>query len=116
MALRKGASLKKGGDFRLVFRSHKGAKARNLLLKAKPAHQDSSRFGIVIGKQVSKKAVERNRLRRLLQEALKDKAELVSSPHDIVLVALPGFSLSGLLEAKALVKKLFEQTFSKKSA
>ncbi|MDP2735735.1 MAG: ribonuclease P protein component [bacterium] len=115
MALPRGKRLKNAGDFRSVFRSNAGAKAGTLLLKAKPASKESSRFGIVISKRVSKKAVERNRLRRLLGEALKKEQPSLPGPHDIVLVALPGFSVHSLKEAQDIVSQLFVKAFQKKS-
>lgn len=116
MALPKDERLKNAGDFRSVFRNQKGAKAGTLLLKAKPSTKQASRFGIVISKQVSKKAVERNRLRRLLGEALKKEQDSLPSPHDIVLVALPGFSVPDLEGARSVVSQLIEKLFPKKTA
>lgn len=121
MALPKENRLKLAGDFRAVSRSSRSSKEGKLLLKAKPrppasslagevgraAERQSSRFGIVISKSVARKAAERNRMRRLLHEALKAKQNSLLSPHDIVLVTLPGFSLKDLHEAQSIVEKLF---------
>ena len=82
-------------------------KEGKLLLKAKASSKDSSRFGIVISKAVSKKAVDRNRMRRLLAEALEACHGSLKETHDVVLIALPGFSLKTLEEAKKYIEKLF---------
>lgn len=46
-------------------------------------------------------------MRRLLTEALKAKQSSLRSPFDIILVALPGFSLNDLSEAQSIIEKLF---------
>lgn len=87
-----------------------------MLLKAKPSSQNKSRFGIVISKTVAKKAVDRNRMRRLLTEALKTKQGSLKGSYDIILVALPGFSLKDLSEAKSSIENLFHKAFLKTSS
>lgn len=106
MALPSKQRLKLARDFRAVSRQ-KSFKERKLLCKIKPSKKSHSRFGIVIGKRVLKKAVDRNHMRRLLGEALAAQQSSLKVPYDIVLVALPGFSLDTLSEAKEYVEKLF---------
>ena len=105
MALPSEKRLKLARDFRGVSRSQSSAKEGKLLLKAKESAGKASRFGIVISKKVAKKAVDRNRMRRLLSEALRAEKDATKA-HDVVLVALPGFSLENLEEAKSVIKKL----------
>jgi len=107
MALPTEKRLKLTRDFRAVSRSKLSAQEGKLLLKAKASHKNLSRFGIVVSKSVAKKAVDRNRMRRLLSEALRAKQDSFKSPYDIVLVALPGFSLKDLHEAQRIIEKLF---------
>jgi len=106
MALPSEKRLKLARDFRAVSRSQRSVKEGKLLLKAKASSKNGSRFGIVIAKRVAKKAVERNHLRRLLSEVLRAKKDSLAS-YDIVLVALPGFSLEDLDEAQSIIEKLF---------
>jgi len=107
MALPTEKRLKLARDFRAVSRSRLSVKEGKLLLKAKASQKNFSRFGIVVSKRVAKKAVERNRIRRLLSEVLTTKQDSFKSPYDIVLVALPGFSLKDLHEAQSIIEKLF---------
>lgn len=107
MALPSEKRLKRTKDFRTVSRSQHSAKEGKLLLKAKASQKNLSRFGIVVSKSVAKKAVDRNRMRRLLSEALKGEQDSLKSPYDVVLVALPGFSLKDLHEAQSIIEKLF---------
>ena len=106
MALSSGKRLKLARDFRAVSRSKPRVKEGKLLLKAKASERKGSRFGTVVAKRVAKKAVDRNRLRRLLAEAIAAKKDSLL-PYDIVLVALPGFSLQDVSEAKSIIEKLF---------
>jgi ribonuclease P protein component len=107
MALPAQKRLKLARDFRAVGRSEKSFKEGRLLLKAKASDKGFSRFGIVVSKAVSKKAVERNRIRRLLTEALCIFQDSLPRPYDIVIIALPGFSLLNLEQAKKSIEKLF---------
>ncbi|MDP4007113.1 MAG: ribonuclease P protein component [bacterium] len=109
MALSRDKRLRQTKDFRTVSRNGLSAKEGKLLLKAKPSKGQVSRFGIVISKSVAKKAVERNRMRRLLKEALSAQQNSLQSPHDIVLIALPGLSLHSLKEAEDYIEKLFSK-------
>jgi len=71
------------------------------------SQKNLSRFGIVVSKRVTKKAVERNHIRRLLSEAIKERQDSLQGSYDVVLVALPGFSLKDLHEAQIIIEKLF---------
>ena len=107
MALPTQQRLKSAKDFRSTFRAQPTFKQGKLLLKARASKGKSSRFGIVVGKTVSKKAVERNRIKRLLREALATKQATMKNSYDIVLVALAGCDLQNLKEANEHVEKLF---------
>lgn len=107
MALPAEKRLRLAKDFRAVSRSKLSVKEGKLLLKAKASQKNPSRFGIVVSKRVAKKAVDRNRMRRLLEEAIRAKQDSLRGPCDIVLVALPGFSLKDLNEAQSIIEKLF---------
>lgn len=103
------ARLRKAKDFKEVFGKGKGVRDGHLFLKARAAKSETVRFGIVVSKQVAAKAVDRNRIKRLLREAVKSCMPDIREGYDIVMVTLPGFSLVGLQDAKlkviSIVKK-----------
>ena len=79
--------LKKRRDF---LAAAKGPKAprRAFVLEARRREDDGpARIGFTVSKRVSRKAVERNRIRRLLKEAVRlMAAEHALAGHDYVLV------------------------------
>ena len=79
--------LKKRRDFLAAAKGQRTAR-RAFVLEAL-ARDDSGdpRFGFTVSKRVAKKAVERNRIRRRLKEAVRLSAEGSARPgHDYVLV------------------------------
>lgn len=136
--LPKTARLRKARDFKEVFGKGRGVRDGRLFLKAAAvnpvrdcklsrvkAHtcqescvkgisngvkNSSVRFGIVVSKQVAAKATERNRIKRLLREAVKNCMPEVRGAYDIVLVTLPGFSVASLQDAKLKVASIIKKS------
>lgn len=52
-----------------------------------PARDTGPRAGIIVSKKISKKAVERNRIKRVIREALKQKIIGIRQEYDIVVLA-----------------------------
>lgn len=71
MALNKKNRLKKKRDFEDVFKKGKAVNGVFLFVKYKKNKLDVPRFGFVIPVKVARKAVERNKIRRILSEATK---------------------------------------------
>ena len=61
------------------------------MLNAAPNGQEGNRFGFVTGKKVGG-AVERNRARRLIREAVRLKLPLLKPGYDLVWVARPSIN------------------------
>jgi ribonuclease P protein component len=81
------ARLKKRRDFLLAAKGRKAGRRAFLLESRRRDDDGPARFGFTISKRVSKKAVERNRIRRRLREAVRLFAAGQSRPgHDYVLV------------------------------
>ncbi|MBI2123686.1 MAG: ribonuclease P protein component [Candidatus Wildermuthbacteria bacterium] len=97
------ARLRKTKDFKEVFGKGGGTRFGRLFLKARAVKNKNTRFGIVVSKQVAAKATDRNRIKRLLREAVKSCLPDIKEGHDIVLVTLPGFTAANLKEAQTQV-------------
>ncbi|MDO8658142.1 MAG: ribonuclease P protein component [Candidatus Levybacteria bacterium] len=72
MALNKKNRLKKKRDFDDVFKKGRASKGRFLFIKYLKNELNLPRFGFVVSAKVARKAVERNKLRRILSEAVRD--------------------------------------------
>jgi ribonuclease P protein component len=107
--LRKENRLRKTKEFREVAGAKKGVRQKGLLLKVGASREGVSRVGIVVSKKVAKQAVRRNRIRRVLREAVKREFEVREPRADIVLIVLPEFELSEAKEAERAVHQLFQK-------
>ncbi len=77
--------LRKGGEFDTVYQKGTVVSGPLLVLRHWQSGEGPSRWGFAVGKRISKKAVERNRLRRRLREAARLLA--VVPGQDIVVTA-----------------------------
>ncbi|HEX8777546.1 MAG TPA: ribonuclease P protein component [Rhodanobacter sp.] len=101
--------LRLAGDFAALRTSSGRRGGRCFHLRYRPNGLGHARLGLAISKRVSKRAVERNRLKRLLRESFRRiRGQL--PPVDVVVMArdvaagLPGAEL--LAEANALWQRL----------
>jgi ribonuclease P protein component len=79
--------LKKRRDFLLVAKGRRAARRAFVLEMLRRGDDGPARFGFTVSKRVAKKAVERNRIRRRLKEAVRLLAPAEARPgHDYVLV------------------------------
>ncbi len=99
--------LKKRAAFAYVYRKGEKASARDLLLLSA-----KSKEGLKIGLSVSKKvgnAVTRNRVKRLLREAIKPLTDRIDDGYMYVIVAYPSIAEKDFFS----VSKSVEQAFSR---
>lgn len=101
--------LKKKKDFERVFKKGKGFKEGFLFLKIAKNNLKVNRFGFVVAKKFSKKAVLRNRVKRRLREALKMKLPKIKRGYDGVLVVAKGLGNKDFQEIEKIVDKLFRK-------
>ncbi|HEX8600517.1 MAG TPA: ribonuclease P protein component [Chloroflexia bacterium] len=79
-------TLKRSGQFERVRREGRTWSSRLMVLNAAINGQDIVRCGFIAGKKVGG-AVERNRARRLLREALRARLPRIKPGMDLVLIA-----------------------------
>lgn len=65
-------------DVQRVYRQGQGAASRFLFVRTLPNRLNQPRLAVIIGKKVAKKAVVRNRLKRLVRQAIQ---ELMADPQ-----------------------------------
>jgi ribonuclease P protein component len=105
--------LKKKKDFDLVFKQGQIFKQGLFYFKVRPNKSKTSRFGFIVSKKFSKKAVERNRIKRMLREMIYPRTDKIKIPSDIIITVMPK---AGEKELEKIIDKLFKkvnETFSK---
>ena len=86
MALNKKNRLKRTKDFEGVFKRGKSIKGEFLFIRYLKNNLEFPRFAFVVSAKVSKKAVVRNRIRRILSEAVRSELKNLQ-PRDIIMIA-----------------------------
>ncbi|MCH8987162.1 ribonuclease P protein component [Patescibacteria group bacterium] len=101
--------LRKTNDFKRVFKDGKGAQSDKIFLKVRSNKEGAIRIGIIVSKKVAKKAVDRNRIRRILSEGIRTHISRIKQGRDIVIVVLPGLDLQGTRDAEKITHTLFKK-------
>lgn len=69
--------LNQKADFQKVLKKGTMSHGKSFALSLLKAEDDQKKAGIIVSNKVSKSAAERNRIRRVLREALKEKIESI---------------------------------------
>lgn len=101
--------LTKTKEFEHVFRDRNSVHSGGIVVRRRENHLGLSRFAIVVSKKVSKKAVERNQIRRFLSEAIRNRLSEIHDGWDIVIIVLPGISIKTEEAAAGLAWKAFKK-------
>ena len=87
--LKKINRLTKNKEFEQVFQTGRSSYNKLLGMKITPNNLGVNRFGILISSKISKKAVERNKIKRRIRSVLaKQQAEFLRTGFDCVLITL----------------------------
>lgn len=87
--LKKESRLLKKKDFDAVWQKGRSSFDKALGVKILPNNLEFNRFGIMVGLKVSKKAVERNKIKRRLREIVQGESENLKKGFDVVITVLP---------------------------
>lgn len=89
MALPLDHRLKHWRDFQTVYQQGKRFRSAHLIVIVRSTPDRPSRFGLVVSQKVSKKAVDRNRLKRRLRLALRQLLPRISPHWSCVIILKP---------------------------
>ncbi len=103
--LKKKNRLTKQNDFDKVFQKGSSSFDRIMGLKVLKNNFPENRFGVIVSNKVSKSAVERNKIKRRIREAIKLYSEEMKLGFDVVVVVLP--------EAKEIDFEVLKKTYLK---
>ncbi len=101
--------LKRKKDFARVFKKGKGFRGQGLFLKALSGGANQSRFGIIVSQKISKKATERNKIRRRIRAAIFKKLPGLEDNFDAVIIALPGVEEKDFRTIEKTITELFKK-------
>ena len=87
MALNRALRLRKNRNFQQVRQQGRSISSRLLVLAWMPNDLAHVRIGIVVSKRISKHAVTRNHIKRLLSEAIRASLPELSGGWDVILSA-----------------------------
>lgn len=99
--LKKKYILRKNNDFKKVFKEGKKIKTELFDLFYKSNNKLNNMFGFVVSLKISKKAVERNKIKRFLRKAANILMSRIKNKNDIIVVAKPNIK-----------NKVFNEIFS----
>ncbi|OGF24229.1 ribonuclease P protein component [Candidatus Falkowbacteria bacterium RIFCSPLOWO2_02_FULL_45_21] len=101
-------SLVKQKDFEKIFKQGRAYYTKLLGVKILTNQSNFNRFGIIVGAKVSKKATERNRLKRQLRQAVWELDKKLKPGFDLAVMALPGFLNQTYANVKSELEKIFK--------
>ena len=103
--------LIKKKDFDSVFKNGRkySLSGVKIYLKINNNNLEQSRFGFIVSKKISRKAVVRNRIKRRLREIVRANLADIKKGVDVVIVVLPGFEKNDFQTTKEAVNNLFQR-------
>lgn len=110
MATPKENRFKERKSFASVLRKGKTVKGKFLILKFIKNNLTKSRFGFIISKKISKKATDRNKIKRRISEIVRMKTREIKKPIDAVFIARKNIEKQKFQEIEKETIQLLKQT------
>lgn len=97
----------KGKEFEKTLKEGKSFREDFLILKKRKNNLSQIRIGFLISKKLSKKAIQRNKIKRRLRELIRKKLGKIQEDQDIIFIALPGLEKRDFRELGNIIDKIF---------
>lgn len=101
--------LTKDKDFNNVFNNGRSSYNKIIGVKAVANERESSRLGILVGSKVSKKAVERNKIKRQIRGIIRLQINKIKSGYDVVIITFPSILGKDYQEIDKSMNKHFKK-------
>ena len=102
--------LKKDNDFKKVFKSGKYEQKDFIKIKFLKNNLDISRFSFIVGLKISKKAVQRNKIKRRLEEIIRLNFKQINTGFDILVFVDKEIMEKEYIEIKEVLIYLFKKS------
>jgi ribonuclease P protein component len=107
-AMNRSFSLRRGADFQRVWDEGKSFSHPRVILRVRANGTESCRFGFVAGKKIGK-ANARNRAKRLMREAVRQRLPMIVPGWDLILIARSGAAGSEFKETASAVESVLRR-------
>jgi len=101
--------LKKKKDFEKLFKEGKSFSEKFLVLKINKNNLNNNRFGFIVSKKISKKAVARNKIKRQLREIVRKEINNYQKGFDVAVIALPGIESKNFEEMSQALERILKK-------
>lgn len=101
--------LVKNRDFQRVFRLGKSLFVPTLGLKILKTANQYSRIGIVVANRVSKKATQRNKIKRQIREIMRGKLSQMKAGYDLIIITRPAILNNSYQKIKRTIDDILEK-------
>lgn len=102
--------LKKKKDFERLFKKGKSFREDFLVLRVNRNNLNKNRFGFIVSKKISKKAVVRNKIKRQLREIVRKEINNYQKGFDVAVITLPGIELKNFKEINQVLENILKRT------
>jgi len=107
--LKRASSLNKDKEFDYVFKHGQASYNKIIGIKAVANRLQHSRFGIITGVKVSKKAVERNKIKRKIKHIIGQQIINIKPSFDILIISLPTILNKSYHEVEQSINEHFKK-------
>ncbi|MCH7492107.1 ribonuclease P protein component [Patescibacteria group bacterium] len=99
--------ITKQADWHHIHRRGMVTQSKDLVLKKVRNELKRSRFGIIVGTKVSKRATERNLIKRRIRAIIAAHSDKVKDSFDIIFITRPSIKGKKYTELEEQIKYLF---------
>ena len=105
--------LTKKKEIEAVLKQGRVFYTKYFIIRSQQNQQDTVRFAIIVSTKVSKKATQRNTIKRRLSELLRQSANKLKPGYDLVIIASPAIIEEGRVIKSSEIKKTLDFAMQK---